>query len=208
MSIVERDSLKTNGAHPARPRDFIWRLSVEQYHQMIQNEILTDNDAVELLEGWLVQKMPKKPAHRIITRRLRKAVESLLPAGWFVDSQEPITLSDSEPEPDLSVVRGDEESFLEHHPHASDIGLLVEVSDTTLPRDRGVKKRVYARAGIPIYWIADIAGEKIEVYSEPAGQGPRAGYRKPRTYKTGDEVPLVLDGIKVGRISVRQIFAP
>lgn len=136
----------------AIPSDMIWRLSVDRYHSMIKNGILTDEDPVELLEGWLVFKMPKNPLHRAATRIVRMAIESILPSGWYVDSQEPIALFDSEPEPDVVVVRGDTRQYLDRHPGAEDIALVVEVSDTTLQRDRSLKKRIYARAGIPIYW--------------------------------------------------------
>jgi Uma2 family endonuclease len=151
----------------AIPNDRIWRLSIEQYHAIIQAGILTDDDSVELLEGWLVFKMPKNPPHRVTTRLVRTALENILPAGWYVDSQEPITLSNSEPEPDIVVVRGDTRQYLDRHPGAEDIALIIEVSDTTLQRDRTVKKRIYARAGISIYWIVNLVEEQVEVYSQP-----------------------------------------
>jgi hypothetical protein len=71
---------------------------------MIRAGILTDDDPVELLEGWLVPKMPKNPPHRITTRLTREALVGILPTGWYVDTQEPITTADSEPEPDVVVV--------------------------------------------------------------------------------------------------------
>jgi Uma2 family endonuclease len=151
----------------AIPNDLIWRLSIEQYHAIIQAGILTDDDSVELLEGWLVFKMPKNPPHRATTRLVRTALENILPAGWYVDSQEPITLSNSEPEPDIVVVRGDTRQYLDRHPGAEDIALIIEVSDTTLQRDRTVKKRIYARAGISIYWIVNLVEGLVEVYSQP-----------------------------------------
>jgi Uma2 family endonuclease len=151
----------------AIPNDLIWRLSIEQYHAIIQAGILTDDDSVELLEGWLVFKRPKNPPHRATTRLVRTALENILPAGWYVDSQEPITLSNSEPEPDIVVVRGDTRQYLDRHPGAEDIALIIEVSDTTLQRDRTVKKRIYAGAGISIYWIVNLVEEQVEVYSQP-----------------------------------------
>jgi len=75
----------------AVPTDPIWRLSVEQYHAMIQAGILTEDDPVELLEGWLVTKMPKNPAHRVATRLIRQALEARISADWYVDTQEPIS---------------------------------------------------------------------------------------------------------------------
>ena len=111
----------------AIPNDLIFRLSIEQYHAIIQAGIFTDDDSVELLEGWLVFKMPKNPPHRVTTRLVRTALENILPAGWYVDSQEPITLSNSEPEPDLVVVRGETRQYLDRHPGAEDIALIIEV---------------------------------------------------------------------------------
>src|SRR5437764_4239507 len=89
------------------PDEPVWTLSVDQYHDMIRIGILTDNDPVELLEGVLIPKMPKNPAHALAKRLLRRALERLLPGGWFVDEQEPVTTTDSEPEPDIAVIRGD-----------------------------------------------------------------------------------------------------
>src|SRR5438445_4118523 len=91
---------------PAIPKDFIWPLSVEQYHEMIRAGILTEDDPVELLEGILVVKMAKNPPHSSATRKMRTALERLVPTGWFVDIQEPVTTESSEPEPDLAIVRG------------------------------------------------------------------------------------------------------
>jgi len=72
--------------------------SVDEYHAMLRAGILNEEDPIELLDGWLVSKMTKTPPHRIATRRVRKALERVVPVGWYVDSQEPITLSSSEPE--------------------------------------------------------------------------------------------------------------
>src|SRR5437660_1033177 len=94
----------------------IWRLSVEQYHRMIETGILTEDDPVELLDGWLVQKARKKPPHSQATRLTRTALARLIPPGWFVDSQEPITTASSEPEPDVLVIRGDLSQYRERHP--------------------------------------------------------------------------------------------
>lgn len=85
--------------------------------------------------------MPKNPPHRVTTHLVRTALENILPPGLYVDSQEPITLSNSEPEPDIVVIRGDTQQYLDRHPGAEDIAMVIEVSDTTLRRDRTVKKR-------------------------------------------------------------------
>ena len=127
----------------------IWRLSVAQYHQMIQSGILTEDDPVELLEGWLVTKMPKSRRHSLVTQLTREAIANVLPDGWFVDAQEPITTETSEPEPDVVVVRGTRRDYLDHHPTPDTVALVVEVSDATLQRDRTVKMLLYATQAFP-----------------------------------------------------------
>src|SRR5438105_8922236 len=101
-----------NGRTLAVPTEPIFRLSVDQYHEMIQAGILTEDDPVELLEGWLVEKMPKNPPHTLATRLVRTALERLAPKGWFINTQEPITTTESEPEPDASVARGDPRQYV------------------------------------------------------------------------------------------------
>lgn len=186
----------------AIPNDLILRLSIEQYHAIIQAGILTDDDSVELLEGWLVFKMPKNPPHRVTTRLVRTALENILPPGWYVDSQEPITLSNSEPEPDIVVVRGDTRQYLDRHPGAEDIALIIEVSDTTLQRDRTVKKRIYARAGITIYWIVNLIEGLVEVYSQPIVEVESSDYSQRLDFGRSAVIPIIIEGIEIGAIAV------
>jgi len=186
----------------AIPNDLILRLRIEQYHAIIQAGILTDDDSVELLEGWLVFKMPKNPPHRATTRLVRTALENILPAGWYVDSQEPITLSNSEPEPDIVVVRGDTRQYLDRHPGAEDIALIIEVADRTLQRDRTVKKRIYARAGISIYWIVNLVEEQVEVYSQPLVEVEQPDYSQRLDFGRSAVIPIIIEGREIGAIAV------
>jgi Uma2 family endonuclease len=198
---------KTNGAVVvAEP---LFRLSIGQYHEMIRHGILTDDDPVELLEGLLVNKMSKRRGHSYTTQTARDVLTAVLPAGWFAEDQEPVTISDedSEPEPDISVIRGERRRFRRRHPTPKDVGLLVEVADTTLKRDRGFKKRIYARATIPIYWIINLPDRKVEVYTEPSGPAMEPDYAARKDYKIGADVPLILDGEEVARIRVKDLFA-
>ena len=190
----------------AVPTNPIWRLSVPQYHHMIHTGILTDDDPVELLEGWLVTKMPKNPPHRIATRLTREAIARILPAGWYVDSQEPITLADSEPEPDVVIVHGATQQYLDRHPSPRDVGLVIEVSDATLLRDRTLKQRLYATAGIPIYWIINLPERQVEVYTAPSGPAEEPGYQQRQDFGLEDETPLVIGGVEAGRLAVRDLI--
>lgn len=190
----------------------IWRISVAQYHQMIKAGILTDGDPVELLEGLLVEKMSKKPAHRAATllfrRTLERMIERIVDGEWYIDSQEPITTSDSEPEPDITVIRGDTLDYLDRHPGPEETALVVEMADTTLHRDRGIKKRLYARAGVPVYWVVNVNKLEIEVYSQPDQQAAIPDYQQHRIYHTTDQIPVILDGIEIGRIFVNDVLPP
>jgi Uma2 family endonuclease len=172
---------------------------------MVHLGILSDDDPVELLEGWLVYKMPKNPPHRVTTKLTRNALEAIIPEDWYVDTQEPITLIDSEPEPDVVIVRGNTRDYLDRHPGAQDIALIVEVSDTTLERDRTSKKRLYARAGIPIYWIINLPEQQIEVYTEPVTLG-EATYQRRQDYQLSDKVPVSIAGQTLTLLSVRDLL--
>lgn len=190
----------------AMPGELIFKLSIDQYHQMIHAGILTDDDPIELLDGWLVYKMPKNRQHIIATRHARDLIEQSIPPGWYVDSQEPITTEESEPEPDVCVVRGALDDYPDHHPRPADIALLVEVADTTLDRDRGFKKRLYAQASIPIYWIVNLQDLQVEVYTEPSGPGRLPDYHQRQDYPLTQSVPLVIDGRDVGRLPVQDLL--
>jgi Uma2 family endonuclease len=188
---------------PIVPTEPVWRFSVEQYHQMIHLGILTKDDPVELLEGWIVRKMPKNPLHRATTKLTRNALEQIVPEGWYVDAQEPITLDDSEPEPDVVVVKGNTRDYLDRHPGAKDVALVIEVADSTLERDRNSKNRLYARAGILFYWLVNLPEQKVEVYTQPTTSTIKPTYQQRQEYSLSDEIVVFIEGLEVGRITVR-----
>ncbi len=82
----------------------------------------------------------------------------------------------------------------------------MEVADSSLRRDRGRKKRIYARARIPVYWIVNLIERQVEVYTEPAGTGQRADYRQRRDYRPDEEIPVILDGVLVGVLTMRELL--
>ncbi|HBI44631.1 MAG TPA: Uma2 family endonuclease [Planctomycetales bacterium] len=206
MSVITAAVPPVFVSPPAAPTDGLWRLSVDNYHAMMEAGILLDGDPVELLEGLLVEKMSKNPAHVLSSGLTRKSLERLAPADWFVNAQDPITTMDSEPEPDLSVVRGDPRRYKTRHPGPQDLALVVEVSDSTLQRDRTMKLRLYARAMIPIYWIVNLVEGRIEVYTDPTGPDEKPSYRQRRDYGPADEVPFIIEGRVIGRIAVRDLL--
>lgn len=186
----------------------LYRMSVEQYHAMIETGILMSGDPIELLEGLLVQKGSKSPAHCFAVQKLYELFTHLLSADWFVNNQEPITTSDSEPEPDVAVIRGERRYFLEQnrHPGPEETALIIEVAESSLARDRGPKRRIYARAGIPQYWIVNFVDRRIEVYTNPTGPCDNPTYHQQHNFGPEAEVPLTLDGHAIGRIRVADLL--
>lgn len=183
----------------------LFPISVVQYHAMVEQGILPTGAPLELLEGLLVRKMTILPPHSLAVELTREALARLLPAGWFPVTQQPLTLAQSEPEPDVMIVRGQRRDYKNRHPSASEVGLVVEVADDSLERDRDWKQRIYAENGIPTYWIVNLRERVLEVYREPSS-GRKPKYRRPKRYSSDDEAPLTLDGVDCGHVSVSSIF--
>jgi Uma2 family endonuclease len=184
----------------------IRRFTVDEYHRMIDAGILTEDDPVELLDGCIVTKMPRNPPHDATIHVAGKVLNNVLPAGWDVQIQSAITTDDSEPEPDLTVVRGTPRDYMDHHPGAREIGTLIEVSDSSLDHDRTMKGASYARASIAVYWIINLCDRRVEVYTDPTGLGRQPMYRSRHDYGEDDTVPLVLNGREIARIPVREML--
>lgn len=182
------------------------RFSVAEYDRMIASNVLGENDAVELLSGWVVPKMPRGPRHDASLDQLHEALRESLPAGWRVRVQSAITTADSEPEPDLAVVPGPASRYAERHPMAQELALVVEVSDSSAHHDRTVKSKIYAEAGIPCYWLVDLANRRVEVYSQPVRDGGEYRYQSHVDYDPGENVPLTVEGISAA-IGQGEFFA-
>lgn len=182
------------------------RFSVDEYHQMIRAGILLDGEPIELLEGWMVKKISYGTPHDSSMDAFEGLLPTLLPTDWFLRCQRAVTLSDSEPEPDYAIVRGPRNRYRNEHPTPPDIGLIVEFSVSSLRIDRVGKARIYARAGIPIYWIVNVIDKVIEVYTQPSGTGETAAYTKRDDFAVGTSVPVVLDGSAVGTITVADVL--
>ncbi|HEY7310167.1 MAG TPA: Uma2 family endonuclease [Gemmataceae bacterium] len=187
---------------PLKP---VYRFTVEQYHRMIDQGIFTENDRVELLEGWIRPKMTHNPPHDCSVLLGQTELLARLSPDWIVRVQSSITTRDSEPEPDLVVARGPARRYARAHPKRSDIALLIEVADTTLEDDRTEKARLYARARIALYWIINLIDSQVEVYREPkSGRSP--AYRQRSDYGIKDSVPLLIEGRNFGPIPVRDLL--
>jgi Uma2 family endonuclease len=184
----------------------IVRFSVEQYHEMARVGVIEDGAPIELLDGFLVPKMTKNPAHGVGIQLLIDALTKTLPSGWLVRSQDPITTEYSEPEPDISVVRGGPRDYLDRHPLPAEIALIVEVADSTLQRDRGIKKAIYARAGVVHYWILNLIDRQLETFADPTGPAVKPEFRADAIMGPTELVSLFVDGNEVGRVKVSDLL--
>lgn len=147
-----------------RPR----RFRVDEYYRMVELGLIREDERVELLEGVIVRMTPQDRPHARITSRLNRWIVEALPgATHSVRVQLPLSVSDdSEPEPDLAVVREeDERTSPREHPVSA--LLVIEVADRSLRKDRELKSRIYARAGVPEYVLVDVARKALEVRTHP-----------------------------------------
>lgn len=148
--------------------------SVDDYHQMGEAGVFASDERVELLGGEVIEMSPIGSRHSAIVNRLNRILIQALGDTVIVQVQGPVRLSDlSEPEPDLTLLRDRGDFYATAHPRPADVLLVIEVSDTTIAKDRGVKRPYYAAAGIVETWIIDVAADVIEVGTDP---GP-ADYR-------------------------------
>jgi Uma2 family endonuclease len=115
-----------------------------------------------------------------------------------------VRLTSSKPEPNISVARGDIEDYAERDPAPGDLAMVVEVAASSVTEDR-LMASVFGAAGIPVYWIVNLRARQVEVYNLLKRRGASA-YGRPRIFKPGQSIPLVIEGLEVGRIAVAQIL--
>ncbi len=186
-----------------QPMSTATKLTTDEYDRMVAAGILPETNRLELIDGRIVEKDVKNPTHSAVVELGRAAIAELLPAGWIIRSEQPVRIPnrDSEPEPDISVVRGRIKDYLKRHPGPDDVALVVEVTRLTAAKDRALA-RVYGAGGIPVYWIINLEARKLEVYSGPV----RGRYPAPKILGLKDPVELVIAGRVAGRIAVAELL--
>ena len=163
------------------------RFTVDEYHRMAKAGILHEDDRVELIEGEIVEMAPIGDRHVACVMELGETLIARLIGRAKVIIQSPVPLSSSaEPEPDLAVLRLRDDRYRTGLPRAEDVLLIIEVSDTTLAYDRGIKLRLYALAAIPEVWIWNLKRRRVLVFREPAA----APSRDPPAVERGTLAPL------------------
>jgi len=170
-------------------------LSVEEYHRL--SEFNENGRRTELIRGIMIEKMSKSPLHRIVTSRLYRRLLALLPEGFSVWKEEPLTFVDSEPEPDISITRGMEDDYARTHPTSAELVVEVAVSSPSLDRANAA---LYAEAGIKEYWIILAMERRVEIYRQPS-EG-----RYGQTFTCAAEDVLEISALPGIRIRVSELF--
>ena len=145
-------------------------LTVAEYHRMCEVGILTERDRVELIEGELIAMSPIGSEHAGTVNALTRLLVQAVGERGIVAVQNPVRLDDlSEPQPDFAVLKPRADDYRRATPRSGDVLLIVEVADTSLAYDRDVKRSLYARHGVPEFWIVNLAGNEVEVCRAPTG---------------------------------------
>ena len=172
----------TVGDRPVRP------LTADDVMEMVRAGIIGDDDRVELLHGVLTAMSPQHPPHAVVTQRLTRWLAPLMVEGAHdVRVQLPFRVPDqtSLPEPDIAVVERDDARI----DHPQEALLVIEVADSSLRVDTAIKPALYASAGVPEYWVVDVAGHRVRIFERPAGDA----YRERRVLDAGSAAPHAID---------------
>ena len=146
-----------------------WFFTVDEYHRMSEAGILSETDRVELIDGEIIKMSPIGKRHAACVKRLNSALNRKVSDYAIVSVQDPVRLDDySEPEPDIALLKPRDDFYAQALLTAEDVLLIIEVADPSVEYDRDVKLPLYAKAGIPETWLANIREDRIETYSEPA----------------------------------------
>jgi Uma2 family endonuclease len=191
------------------PEGVPFRLSAADYFRMVEGDIIPPDRRVGLWEGQLYEKMSKKLPHSVASSLVITALMHVIPIGWFLWPENPILVNDfSAPLPDFSLIRGAPNDYLRRRsvPNTADIGLVIEIAESSLRKNLTETLSIYARAGLAVYWVVNLVARRVEVYSQPRVDGAIASYAVLESFDLANDVPLVLDGREVARIPARDLL--
>jgi Uma2 family endonuclease len=187
------------------PEESPYLFSTDEFYRLLESEFFPRESRVGLWEGRIYEKMSKTQAHAVAGNKVNIALTRALPAGWFVGGENPITVSPNKaPLPDLIVLRGEPDDYIDQRPGTADVGLVVELSFTSLKVDQGAKLTSYASAGIPAYWVVNLVDRVVQVYADPVPVEGR--FASVATVAPGGSFPFTLDGAQVCLIAASDLL--
>jgi Uma2 family endonuclease len=201
MSTVATTTESLPVVLPFQPK----RMTVAEYHELIRSGGLKEGARFEMLKGVLAEKLTHNPLHAGLLLILQQLLLPLLPVSYLFRCQLPITLADSEPEPDISIARGEAVDCLKRHPGPADVPLVIEISVSSLLTDR-YKAEIYAEARIPYYWIIDPVNRQVECYSKPESTAAGFRYSDCQRLGPGDSIPVIIDSREIGKLAAAQLL--
>jgi len=183
------------------------RFTVEEYHGMLESGVLTSREPYELIHGWIVPKMGINPPHNYAVNTLMEQFGLLARASGncTVRVQQPITTTDSEPEPDVVLAAGSKADYKVKNPGPAEVHIVIEVADSSLRLDKTTMLQLYAGAKVAVYWIVNLNERRVEVYTQPRG-GKSPTYKQQTNYGVDDEVSVMVAGKEIGRIPVKELL--
>lgn len=168
------------------------RFTIDEYNRLAELGFFDEDDRVELIRGEIIPMAAKGTLHSTFSRRLIRELSRLISNRGTLQSQDPISINpDSEPEPDVAILRNKDDDYLSFHPTPQDVLLLIEIADYSLRYDQEVKLQLYAEAGISNYWIFNLIENCLETYNETFRdlQG-KFGYRRKVIYLPNESLDL------------------
>ena len=200
-------SVLESSAIEATPSDdeFPYLISTDEFYRMLDGEVFPEDARLGLWDGRIYEKMSKTQAHAVASMKVNNALTRILPPGWTLSGENPITVGPKRaPLPDLIVLKGAPDDYNDHRPGAADVGLVVELSLSSLKEDTGPKLAAYASAGISAYWVLNLVDGVVLVHTDPIPVEGR--YASMAAVKRGESFPFALDGIQVGPIAASDLL--
>ncbi len=199
-TITPTQPIRSPAGPGAPPFADVYRMDIDEFERVAD---LLKAERVELIDGFIVERGPLDPPHVLSSEKLRRKLDLVLPDGWFVREVKPVQVHHTyEPLPDFAVVYGDPDTYGNRHPVPADVAIVIEITDSTLMRDRGEKQVNYSRGGISVFWIVNLIDRQVEVYTVPNADR----YSSCIIFKPGQSVPVAIDGIDVGQNAVAEIL--
>jgi hypothetical protein len=182
------------------------RFTVREYHKLMDSGAFHPELRTELVEGWVIDRMNGTPRHDSTLQRAGDALSACIGRDWGLRCKSALTLDDGECEPDIVVVRGRSDFYEKRHPRPCDVGLLIEISDTTLAYDSALKLRDYARNGVSRCLLVNLIDVHVESYEDPSGPTDQPGYRFRAVHTQDEPIPIVLRNGKMVVVRVGEMM--